>query len=253
MKIKGLVSCLMLLFFACSAAAQQEDLPHSSNPNGTNVFQKRKRVYQKKNKVTQQKKPVFSKKPPEAKVFVKTDISETAYKIVAPDKLKCGTIMAAGCTHGSADFKIRFEYTPENMIKNIHLTLSFSGRIDISSDYPKGSCYFDHILKHELTHDSLNRKIFNAYLQEFPKTVLAKLDTLPQPLASDGYNELYAAINGVIDRMYKEQEKQHSFLDGEENYAYQWKQAAEICSRSDGNEKLKEMFIRQMEQHPKNG
>lgn len=246
-KIKSCIIAFTVVLFAFSSSAQ-EDRPISNNPYGTNTFQKRTRVYQKKNKVTQKKNPSYSKTPPKAEVRLKTEIPEPEYKIVSPREMKCGTA-AAGCTSYEAGYKINFEYTSENMIKAVNLTVSLKNEIRISSEYPKGSCFFDHILKHELTHAALNKKIFQAYAAEIPKAVLAKLDTLSQPLNPDGYREVYASVNTLMKDMRDEQRKENKLLDGDENYTYQWRQVAELCAHNDGNEKLRGMFMEQMERH----
>lgn len=250
MGIKKCIIFFTLVFFAFSAAAQ-ENRPISHNPNGTNTFQKRKRVYQKKTKKTQKKNPEYSKTPPKAEVRVKIETPEPEYKIVSPAKMDCITPGAAGCTVPRVGCDIRFEYTSENMVKAINLTISLENEVRISSSYPKGSCFFDHILKHELTHVALNRKVLQTYAPEISKAALVTLDALPQPLNADGYRDVYTSIYTLLGKMEEEQNKQNELLDGDENYTYQWNQVGELCSREDGNEKLREMFLEQMNRHRK--
>ena len=89
----------------------------------------------------------------------------------------------------------------------------------ILSSIPKGSCEFDLVLKHELTHVAVARKVVKRFAREISKALLATLD--------EGTASPYQ-IAKMIDRyhrqMIEEKNRQDSLLDAPGSVVYQWEQ-----------------------------
>lgn len=170
--------------------------------------------------------PFASEEKP--RIVLKTDDSFIEYTTASPP-LSCGAD-AAGCTVKRFSGGWTVHYLPSGRVEKIELFLTLKNTVIISTEYPKGTCLFDKVLKHELTHVALGRGVLKKYAPETAKAVLAKLDSLPQPIDEAGYAELETEVNRMISAMTAENNRQDALIDGGDNYKYQWKQALKICS-----------------------
>ena len=138
----------------------------------------------------------------------------------------CGP-QAAGCT------------VPVSCVPSIridceagHIVLDFSKfefLVQIINQYKKGTPEFDHILKHELTHVALRKGVTEKFYQPIASAVLLRFE---KSLAEKKHcfqvqSDVYDVFYDYVSRMIEEADKQDNLIDGEENYAYQWKQVAQ--------------------------
>lgn len=135
----------------------------------------------------------------------------------------CGP-QAAGCTVPLScipDIKIDCE------AGKIVLDFSkFEFLVQIINRYKKGTPEFDHILKHELTHVALRKGVTEKFYQPIASAVLLRFE---KSLAEKKHcfqiqSDVYGVFHEYVTRMMEEADKQNDLIDGEENYAYQWKQ-----------------------------
>ena len=98
--------------------------------------------------------------------------------------------------------------------------------IDLNKRHPKGSCFFDLNLKHELTHLSLNRKAQDAVL----KTAASEILTAFQAMQRQGNSceeikrSVFEQVRKYAAVFSKEQDRQNNLIDGAEHYKYQSEQ-----------------------------
>lgn len=166
------------------------------------------------------------------RAVLKIDDSEIEYKIV-PAPLFCNGGDASGCTTRVFSGQLDFTFLPSGRIRQIHLTLKLKNTVSVVDKYRKGSCLFDHILKHELTHVNLGKGVMKKYAPEAAKAVLARLDSLPQPLGREGQASLSDEFERMLGRMDLEAGRQDALIDGNDNYEYQWSQALQVCSEKE--------------------
>ena len=137
--------------------------------------QKYKRTYQKKEAVYQKKTPHFQKKNlPYSGAYIEVSRkmpkvtidyrSERTSFVVGRERVSCRGHETLGCTSFGADFFV------ETDCDNSRLTLKVVENpkmtVELSSLYPKGTCQFDLILKHELAHEAAYRKALEAFIGE---------------------------------------------------------------------------------------
>lgn len=98
--------------------------------------------------------------------------------------------------------------------------------IDLNKRHPKGSCFFDLNLKHELTHLSLNRKTLDTVL----KTAASEILTAFQAMQRQGNSceeikrSVFEQVRKYAAVFSKEQDRQNNLIDGAEHYKYQSEQ-----------------------------
>lgn len=134
----------------------------------------------------------------------------------------CGGIPAAGCTKTKLYMAApEFEFFPDGTLRKVYLDFSLRETdVTISSLYPRGSCEFDLVLKHELTHLALARAVLKRYAGEISKALLAKID---EQKTVD-----VMALRKIVDRLFiqmvQEKNKQDALLDAPGAEVYQWSQ-----------------------------
>ena len=100
------------------------------------------------------------------KVILNVDMGDIRYFYKKQQDIKCNTPTAAGCTHSEmyGNFAV---LSGSKGIVGLVVNIGFKDFIvDVASEYPKGSCEFDLILKHELTHVALARAVVERYSAE---------------------------------------------------------------------------------------
>lgn len=134
----------------------------------TRHYQKKTQSFQKKNVYSQPKDLPdsasyleVSRKMP--KVSVAYQPQNTAFSF------KDGNVLCRGadtlsCTYFGATFSVETDCGKSRI--SLKVADSPKMTVELSSLYPKGSCRFDRILKHELTHVDLYRKSLNAFIKE---------------------------------------------------------------------------------------
>ena len=131
-----------------------------------------------------------------------------------------------GCTRVSFYAELRgTEITPEGALKKLKLQIGLRDvEIELSSDLKKGSCLFDAVLKHELTHLALHRKVLKRFAPEVAKAVLSTAESLPVPITQAHFNRISNVLKKYVDRMMREDDKQNALMDTGDAYLYQQKQ-----------------------------
>ncbi len=124
----------------------------------------------------------------------------------------------AGCTVPlSLDYDISIDCSRK--VLKIKLSLDFVVQIEQWIRELNDKIEFDSVMKHELTHVALYKNVYQKYAQSAAAAALAYVK---KSTCSNGAVYIaYKVMNGVYD----EARRQNAFIDGEENYSYQDKQA----------------------------
>ena len=103
--------------------------------------------------------------------------------------------------------------------------------IYVTNQYPKDSCEFSHTLRHEQTHQRINKLTLEYYLPIIQQRFLEAVKSNPYmssssdinlTLAKEKLNEKYlAAINPILEEMQNEINTEQARLDSIENYDYE--------------------------------
>ncbi|MGN1079386.1 MAG: hypothetical protein ACI4TE_04350 [Alphaproteobacteria bacterium] len=118
--------------------------------------------------------------------------------------------------------------TTGGAIREIGLVIGLKDvEVEISSDLQKGSCLFDAVLKHELTHLALHRRILTRFAPEIAKAVLALSEKLPAPLTQAQINKIDKVLGGFVTRMMAEDKKQNELMDSQDAYLHLQNQCRE--------------------------
>lgn len=162
-------------------------------------------------------------------VVLKMDQGNISYiyrnKIVA-----CGGATAAGCTNSEIFMEpLLLDFNAQGEITKIHLTLGIENLwVEVSTEYPKGSCQFDVVLKHELTHVAFARGVLARYGPVMARAIVLEAEKLPVPITQDSYNRLVDIANRYFAQMVQEKTRQDDLLDSQGNNSYQWEQCAAV-------------------------
>ena len=163
-------------------------------------------------------------------IAVRTDEGTPEY-VYKDKKIECSGSAhhAMGCT------RVRFyavisgsELTPEGALKKISLQIGLKNvEIELSSELKKGSCLFDAVLKHELTHLALHRRVLNRFVPEIAKAVLITAQKQRVPLTQARFDRITAVLKEYVNRMIEEDDKQNALMDSKDAYVYQQSQCGE--------------------------
>ena len=118
-------------------------------------------------------------------------------------RIDCNGADAAGCTKAQIYMDSpRFVYDAQGNIAKVYLKFGLRNiTVYILSSIPKGSCEFDLVLKHELTHVAVARKVVKRFAREISKMI-------------DRYRR----------QMIAEKNKQDRLMDAPGAVVYQWEQ-----------------------------
>lgn len=156
----------------------------------------------------------------EPNIAVSVDNGKIEYDL-SQSQITCNGVEAAGCTKAQIYMdEPRFFYDANGDIAKVELRFGLQNiTVYILSTLPKGSCEFDLVLKHELTHIAVARKVVKRYAAEISKALLVLLD--------EGTAHPYQAAQ-MIDRyrrqMIAEKNKQDILMDAPGAVVYQWSQ-----------------------------
>lgn len=137
-----------------------------------------------------------------------------------------------GVNHGGGCTRVYFyaelhgtEMTWDGAFKKIKLRIGLRDvEVELSSDLKKKTCLFDAVLKHELTHLALHRRILKRFAPEIAKAVLSVAQEQEPPVTQAQFNRISNVLSNYVDRMMKEDEKQNALMDTTEAYRYQQEQ-----------------------------
>ena len=158
---------------------------------------------------------------PKIKIEVKR--KEVEFYPKEKSQLTCGVDWAAGCAHYQPDIKFIMDcQKPEVLLKVTEIVHA----VEFDKAFPKGSCAFDKILKHELTHLSLYRKTLDKVLNAAANEVASVVEAMQRlgSSCSEIERTVYVLENKYENTFWKEADKQHDLIDGKEHYDYQWEQ-----------------------------
>ena len=236
-KIKGLV-CIgfSLIFMAASV--------HPAFA----VKQKYKRYYQKKTPYYQDKKPYYQERDlpnsmarlevsrKKAEVSTEYQSAETVFKIERPNVV-CRNIDTLSCTTFGVSFSV------ETVCAESRITLTVKENpvmtVELSSLYPKGSCRFDHILKHELQHVRAYRTALKSVIENVEKKLVAEY-TAGQDNSKrceDIQKKITALVSDLNAQYSEKAESENARLDNEDGGHKYGFEACETLTEKTGNEK----------------
>lgn len=158
------------------------------------------------------------------KVILNVDMGDIRYFYKKQQDIKCNTPTAAGCTHSEmyGNFAV---LSGSKGIVGLVVNIGFKDFIvDVASEYPKGSCEFDLILKHELTHVALARAVVERYSAELGAALLAEADKMKPPVSRRDIRRLSDIANEYLFEMNRIQQEQYDLMDSKGNNSYQWEQ-----------------------------
>lgn len=138
--------------------------------------------------------------------------------------VSCDSGTSAGCTNSEIYMDpVLLDYTPDGEIKTINLSLGIENlRVEISSEYPKGSCQYDIVMEHEMRHVAYARGTLAKYAPMMARAIQAKAETFPVPITQSSYNELVTIANGYFALLIQEKTSLDDALDSRGQNAYEW-------------------------------
>lgn len=161
-----------------------------------------------------------SRRKPEIKIEFEHKEVEFVLKDGA---FKCSSgVDAAGCTHYNQYIQIEVDCSkPKITLKGIES----EAFIELNKQYPKGSCRFDTVLKHELTHLALHRKTQKIVLDAAAQEAASVFETMQQKASCSEIETVIFALERKYDDIFwKEDRKQNALIDGKGHYDYQSEQ-----------------------------
>ncbi|MGN1079385.1 MAG: hypothetical protein ACI4TE_04345 [Alphaproteobacteria bacterium] len=137
--------------------------------------QKYTRQYQKKKVYVQKKKPYFQKQDlPVANAYLQVKRKKPSVQVdyvpgqtvfkTESDNVICNGKNSPGCTVFAVSFSAAADCETSVITLNVSETQQMTTLI--SSAYQKGTCFFDQILKHELLHETVFRKVLDSFIQK---------------------------------------------------------------------------------------
>ncbi len=157
------------------------------------------------------------------KMAVRIDEGRPVY-IHSNKKFDCSGAVnhGGGCTRVVFFAEINgIKLTPAGTVSEIGLLIGLKNiEVEVSSELQKGSCLFDAVLKHELTHLALHRRILSRFAPEIAKAVLSVVETLSAPLTQLQLDKINKVLLGFVDRMMAEDKKQNELMDTQDAYIH---------------------------------
>lgn len=159
-------------------------------------------------------------------IVVKTDEGTPSY-LYKNKKVPCsGAGHVLGCTRAQFYAEIAgSEITPAGALKKLVLSVGLKDvNIELSSELKKGTCLFDVVLKHELTHLALHRQVLKRFAAEMAKAVLSEAERQQPPLTRRKFDRLAKVMQSYLNRMTEEDDRQNALMDTGDAYLYQQSQ-----------------------------
>ena len=107
--------------------------------------------------------------------------------------------------------------------KEINVEIAISPKVYIAKEYPKGTCMFDEIKKHENKHVLVDRKVVNKYAKKVgiklvdlinEEMLVGPVREKDSQLATDYLrNKVKAEINYIAKQMYDERNRRQQLVD----------------------------------------
>ena len=150
------------------------------------VKQKYTRSYLKKNEYVQKRNSYFQEKDlpvsnaylqvnrQKPNVEIKYDPGQTIFQ-TDTDNIVCNGKNSLSCTVFDVSFSASANCETSTIILNVLETQKMT--ISISSQYQKGTCFFDQILKHELSHEVVYRKILSSFITKTAQDLILIYET----------------------------------------------------------------------------
>ncbi|MBO4643608.1 MAG: hypothetical protein J5716_03250 [Alphaproteobacteria bacterium] len=134
-----------------------------------------------------------------------------------------------GINHGGGCTRVEFyavikgaKMTPEGAFEKLQLKIGIKNIVvELSSELQKGTCLFDVVLKHELTHLALHRNVLKRFAPEIAKAVLSTAESFQTKQAERIISEV---LKDYTRRMSEEDDRQNALMDTTDSYIYQQKQ-----------------------------
>ncbi len=185
--------CVCLIVSFCFAtipafAAKQKYTRH---------YQKKTTYKQKKDHYSQKKDlPVsnaylqVNRKKPTVKVTYSS--TPTAFQTDSENVL-CNGKTTLSCTYFSVSFSSSADCDTSKI--DVNVTETQPMLISVSSLYEKGTCQFDQILKHELTHEIVYRKVLQSFLEKTAQDLIREYES--GQINSKGCEEIQQKIDKI--------------------------------------------------------
>lgn len=205
--------------------------------NRENVSQKKKSYYERRREEQKLRRKArkeradteiaerVGKSKPFVEIQVKRKKTEFYPQEISRLRLTCGKDLAAGCAAYAAWIWIDIDCVKVKITVSLQEVVN---EVFLDKKIPKGSCAFDTVLKHELTHIHLGRSTHDKVVKYAAAEAAAVVDKMQKN--QNSCQEIKAALEELSHKYeniaIKEEDKQNALIDGKENYVYQWKQCA---------------------------
>lgn len=123
----------------------------------------------------------------------------------------------------------------------IDFKITMEPMIYVASEYPKGSCQYKEVMKHEQMHLATDRQVINKYMQILGKELYDAMGQQyvygPFPLAQKDVmfgkmaDRVTAIVTNVKDRMQEERRLQQSKVDSLQNYEHTAEVIKTVCDK----------------------
>lgn len=136
-----------------------------------------------------------------------------------------------GINHGGGCTRVEFyavikggKMTRGGAYEKLQLKIGLKNiEVELSSELQKGTCLFDVVLKHELTHLALHRNVLKRFAPEIAKAVLSTAERFQTKQAE----RISEVLKDYTRRMSEEDDKQNALMDTTDSYIYQQKQCVQ--------------------------
>ncbi len=162
-------------------------------------------------------------KPNKPKVVLNINMGDVKYLYRRREDLECENDNVGGCAHIEMYYSPQLMQTGSDTVFQVEIGFK-DFVVEVSSDYPKGSCKFNLVLKHELTHVAFARAALERYAHEMGAALLAEAERMRTPFSNHDFNRLVRVGYKHFVEINKIQEEQHNLMDSKGNNAYQWEQ-----------------------------
>lgn len=197
--------------------------------------QRYKRVYQKEAKVVQKTKVVkqdmqwrqadayLSVSRDKPTVSVDADAARTEFQSGA-EKVECGGAQTFSCFRYSVGFKADVDCDRSALV--LKAEQKQPPVVVVSSEFQKGTCLFDKIVKHELTHEKIFRSVLDSYVVSLSQKMIAvyeagQRDDLSCKEIRQNIDGLVSAADGEHASLQSERGRRIDSPDGAHAYGFE--------------------------------
>ena len=197
--------------------------------------QRYKRVYQKEAKVVQKTKVVkqdvqwrqadayLSVSRGKPTVSVDAETAQTGFRSAA-GKVECGGAQTFSCFRYSVGFKADVDCDRSALV--LKAEQKQPPVVVVSSEFQKGTCLFDKIVKHELTHEKIFRSVLDSYVVSLSQKMIAvyeagQRDDLSCKEIRQNIDGLVSAADGEHASLQSERGRRIDSPDGAHAYGFE--------------------------------